>query len=209
MPVIEVKNLQGKSVGNLELADEVFAAPVNRALIWEAIRHYEAAQRQGTADTKTRGEVSGGGKKPWRQKGTGRARVGSSRNPIWVHGGTVFGPTPRDYDYAFPRKKRRGALRAALSGKLKDQKLAVVENFSLDSAKTRDFRRVLDGFEAPRKVLIVNHDVENTNLLRSARNLRDVKLVQSRSLNIFDVMFYDTVLFTRDAILQLQETLKK
>jgi large subunit ribosomal protein L4 len=208
MAVVTVKNLKGQPVGDMELADEVFAAEPNEPLVWEAIRHHQAAQRQGTASTKTRGEVSGGGKKPWRQKGTGRARVGSSRNPIWVHGGTVFGPKPRDYDYAFPKKKRRGALRSALSIKLKDQQVTVVDDFSLLTAKTRDVRKILDGLELGHRLLIVNHDRGNVNLLRGARNLRNVKLVDNASLNIYDIVRHDSLLFTRDAILQVQEVLK-
>ena len=208
MAVVTVKNLKGQPVADLELKDEVFAVAANEALVWEAMRHYQAAQRQGTASTKTRGEVRGGGKKPWRQKGTGRARVGSSRNPIWVHGGTVFGPTPRDYDYPFPKKKRRGALRSALSIKLKDQKVSVVDDFKLDSFKTRELRKILDGLALGHRLLIVNHDPENVNLLRGARNLRNVKLVDGASLNIYDLVRHDAVLFTRDAILGVQEVLK-
>ena len=209
MPVVKVKDLKGKSVADLELAEEVFAARINQALIWEAIQHYQAAQRQGTVSTKTRGMVSGSGKKPWRQKGTGRARVGSIRNPIWVHGGTVFGPSPRDYDYAFPKKKRRGALRAALSNKLKDEKLTVVEDFKLDSHKTKDFRKILEGFGFAKRLLIVNHDRENDNLLRGARNLSKVTLVDSSRINVYDVISHDSLLFTRDAILRVQEALKR
>jgi large subunit ribosomal protein L4 len=209
MAVVKIKNLKGQPVADLELADEVFGAPANEPLVWEAVRHYQAAQRQGTAATKTRGMVSGGGKKPWRQKGTGRARVGSSRNPIWVHGGTAFGPQPRDYDYQFPRKKRRGALRSILSIKLREDQLTVVDDFKLESAKTRDMRKTLDELQLGRRLLIVNHDRDNSNLLRGARNLRNVTLVESGSLNIYDLLICDGVVFTRDAILQVQEVLKK
>lgn len=209
MAVVKIRNLKGQPVADLELADEVFGAPANEPLVWEAVRHYQAAQRQGTAATKTRGMVSGGGKKPWRQKGTGRARVGSSRNPIWVHGGTVFGPQPRDYDYAFPRKKRRGALRSALSIKLREDQLTVVDDFKLESAKTRDVRKTLEGLQPGRRLLIVNHDRDNSNLLLGARNLRNVTLVESGSLNIYDLLVCDRVVFTRDAILQVQEVLKQ
>ncbi|HEY3130117.1 MAG TPA: 50S ribosomal protein L4 [Acidobacteriota bacterium] len=209
MPVVKVKDLKGNSVADLELAEDVFAARINQTLIWEAIRHYQAAQRQGTVSTKTRGMVSGSGKKPWRQKGTGRARVGSIRNPIWVHGGTVFGPSPRDYDYSFPKKKRRGALRAALSSKLKDEKLTVVEDFKLDSHKTKDFRKILESFGFATRLLIVNHDQQNDNLLRGARNLSRVTLVDSSRINVYDVVSHDSLLFTRDAILRVQEALKR
>ncbi|MBI4455716.1 MAG: 50S ribosomal protein L4 [Acidobacteria bacterium] len=209
MAIVTVKNLKGESVGNLDLADEVFRAPMNQTLVWEAVRHYLAAQRQGTVSTKTRGVVSGSGRKLWRQKGTGRARVGSIRSPLWTHGGTVFGPTPRDYGYSFPRKKRRGALCAALAGKLQDEKLTVVEDLRLDTHKTRDFCKVLQDFGLQRRVLIVNHDHGNINLLRSARNLAWVKLVDSSSVNVYDLVSHGSVVFTRNAILQLQEILKK
>ncbi|MBI2821665.1 MAG: 50S ribosomal protein L4 [Acidobacteria bacterium] len=209
MAVVTVRNLKGEPVGDLELADEVFGAPANETLIWEAVQHYRAAQRQGTAATKTRGMVSGSGKKLWRQKGTGRARVGSIRTPLWAHGGTVFGPVPRDYNYPFPKQKRRGALRSALSIKLRETKLAVVEDLRLDSGRTQDVLKALDGLELGRRLLIVNHGLENTNLARGTNNLRDVTLVESSSLNVCDVLAHDTVVFTRDAILKVQEALKK
>jgi large subunit ribosomal protein L4 len=209
MAVVKVKSLEGREMSDLELVDEVFGVPANDALIWESVKHHRAAQRQGTAKTKTRAEVSGSGKKPWRQKGTGRARVGSIRTPLWYHGGTVFGPVPRDYDYAYSKKKKRGALRVALSGKLRDSQLTVVEDFQLASGKTQQFKKILDGLKPGRRVLIVNHDAENANLLRGARNLAHVKLVASSSLNIYDLVLHDGVVFTRDAILSVQETLKK
>src|ERR1700744_1767731 len=142
MANIDVLDLDGKKVGSLELAEEIFApGEVNEALLWEAVKHYRAALRQGTHATKNRKLVSGSGKKLWKQKGTGRARVGSVRSPLWRHGGTVHGPQPRSYDYAFPRKKLLGALRAALAAKLADGKLFVVENFELQAAQTKEFRK--------------------------------------------------------------------
>src|SRR5512133_1752304 len=143
MANIDVVNLSGKKVGSLELADEVFGA-VNEALLWEAVKHYRAAQRAGTHATKNRKLVSGSGKKLWRQKGTGRARVGSIRSPLWRHGGTVHGPQPRSYDYTFPKKKLLGALRSALAAKLQDGKLVVVNSFELKEAKTKAVRKTLD-----------------------------------------------------------------
>src|SRR3990172_4085398 len=136
MPTIEVKNLANKKVGTVELREDVFAARVNEDLLHEAVRHYLASLRRGTHQTKTRGEVSGGGKKPWRQKGTGRARVGSIRSPLWRHGGTIHGPQPRDYSYHLPRKKLLGALRSALSAKLQAEKLMVVDALGLENHKT-------------------------------------------------------------------------
>ena len=150
MATIDVVNLGGEKVGSLELADEVFGA-VNEDLLWEAVKHYRAGQRAGTHATKNKKLVSGAGKKLWKQKGTGRARVGSIRSPLWRHGGTVHGPQPRSYDYAFPRKKLLGALRSALAAKLADGKLVVVENFEFEEPKTKEFRKTLDKLKAPRR----------------------------------------------------------
>src|SRR5512143_1835547 len=147
MATIDVLDLTGKKVGSFELAEEVFGA-VNEDLLWEAVKQYRAAQRQGTHATKNKKLVSGAGKKLWRQKGTGRARVGSIRSPLWRHGGTVHGPQPRSYDFQFPRKKLLGALRSALAAKLADGKLVVVENFELQAAKTKEFRKSLDKLNA-------------------------------------------------------------
>src|SRR5213596_4076307 len=146
MATIDIHNLSGAKVGTLELADEVFGA-VNEDLLWEAVKHYRAAQHAGTHATKNRWRVSGSGKKLWKQKGTGRARVGSIRSPLWRHGGTVHGPQPRSYDYQFPKKKLLGALRSALASKLADGKLIVVESLELKDAKTKGFRKTLDGLD--------------------------------------------------------------
>jgi large subunit ribosomal protein L4 len=208
MAEIEVKNLANEVVGTLELSDKVFKAKLNTPLIWEAVKHYLDSLRAGTAATKTRGQVSGSGKKLWRQKGTGRARIGSIRSPLWRHGGTVHGPQPRDYSYRFPRKKLRGALRSALSAKLEEKRLTVVDTFSLESHKTKDLRKILGGFGATQKVLLVNSG-ENRNLQLSSRNLPAVKLVADGGLNIYDVVNYRQLIFSKDAILQLQETLSR
>src|SRR5271170_7441512 len=153
MPVVDVKNLEGKKVGQIELADDVFAAKVNAHLLHEAVRHHLRGERAGTHKTKDKSEVSGSGKKLWKQKGTGRARMGSIRSPLWRHGGTVHGPVPRDYSYKLPRKMVLGALRAALTAKLRDGELKVVQAFSLADHKTKTMRGVLDHLEAKRKVL--------------------------------------------------------
>src|SRR5512136_3082239 len=155
MAKIDAVDLKGKKVGTLALADEVFGA-VNEDLLWEAVRHYRAAQRAGTHATKNRKLVSGSGKKLWRQKGTGRARVGSIRSPLWRHGGTVHGPQPRSYDYAFPRKKLLGALRSALAAKFNDGKLVVVNAFDVKEAKTKQFREALDALKVDSTVLLVD-----------------------------------------------------
>src|SRR5664279_5299241 len=175
MPSVDVVDLKNNVVGSVDLADSVFGAEVNEALIYEAVRHQQAGLRGGNAKTKTRHEVSGSGKKLWRQKGTGRARVGSIRSPLWRHGGTVHGPKPRSYDYSFPRKKLLGALRSALAAKLQDGKLVVVENFELKEGKTKSFRQALDKLNAKGKTLLVETGGDNHNLHLSSRNLKGVE----------------------------------
>jgi large subunit ribosomal protein L4 len=206
MAEIEVKNLANEVVGKLELSDAVFKAEFNRPLIWEAVKHYSDSLRAGTASTKARGEVSGSGKKLWRQKGTGRARIGSIRSPLWRHGGTVHGPKPRGYSYSFPRRKLHGAMRSALSAKLSENALAVIDAFSLEGCKTKDFLKILAGMGFTGKVLIVDSS-DNKNLMLSSRNLPKVKLVPGTGVNIFDVVDSNTLLFSKDSILQLQEVL--
>src|SRR3954463_7218483 len=171
MATIDIHDLSGKKVGTLELADEVFGA-INEDLLYEAVTHYRAAQRAGTHATKNKKLVSGAGKKLWKQKGTGRARVGSIRSPLWRHGGTVHGPQPRSYDYSFPRKKLLGALRSALAAKLSDGKLMVVEAFELKEPKTQVFREALKTFGMEKTALIVEAgQTENRNLELSSRNI--------------------------------------
>src|SRR5919108_487692 len=176
MAKIDVLNLSGEKTGSLELADEIFGA-VNEDLIWEAVKHYRAAQRAGTHATKNKKLVSGSGKKLWRQKGTGRARVASFRSPLWRHGGTVHGPQPRSYDYTFPRKKLLGALRSALASKFADGKLMVVENFELPEIKANGFRKTLNALKVESTALVVDGARENRNLELSSRNLDGVELV--------------------------------
>jgi large subunit ribosomal protein L4 len=208
MAEIEVRNLANEVVGKLELSDAVFKAEFNQPLIWEAVKHYNDSLRTGTASTKVRGEVSGSGKKLWRQKGTGRARVGSIRSPLWRHGGTVHGPKPRDYSYRFPRKKLQSAMRSALSAKLSENSLAVIESLTPDSCKTKEFQKILTTLGFTGKVLIVDAS-RNKNLMLSSRNLPKVKLVPGSGVNIFDVVNSNTLLFSRDSILQLQEVLSR
>jgi large subunit ribosomal protein L4 len=208
MAEIEVKNLANEVVGKLKLSDAVFKAEFNQPLIWEAVKHYNDSLRAGTASTKGRGEVRGSGKKLWRQKGTGRARVGSVRSPVWRHGGTVHGPKPRDYSYRFPRKKLRGALRSALSAKLNENALTVVDSIKIDSPKTKEFNKLLAGMGFTGKVLVVD-SCENKNLDLSLRNLPKVKLVAGTGVNIFDVVNSHTLLFSKESILQLQEVLSR
>ncbi|HTW44515.1 MAG TPA: 50S ribosomal protein L4 [Acidobacteriaceae bacterium] len=211
MANIDVLNLGGKKVGSLELADEVFAPnQVNEALLWEAVKHYRAALRQGTAATKNRKLVSGSGKKLWKQKGTGRARIGSVRSPLWRHGGTVHGPQPRSYDYAFPRKKLLGALRAALAAKLAEGKLTVVDSLELKEPKTKLYRAALDKLEAKRTTLLVESGKElSPNVVLGSRNLAGVELVLNNEVHPYDLLRYERAIFSRPAIESLQDALRK
>jgi large subunit ribosomal protein L4 len=206
MPVVDVVNLDGKKVGQVELADAVFGAEINAHLLHEASRWYLAGLRRGTAKTKDKSEVSGAGRKLWRQKGTGRARVGSIRSPLWRHGGTVHGPKPRSYAYALPKKMVLGALRSALSAKLAEQKLTVVDTWSLDTHKTKTLRVALDKLNADKTALLVAYG-ENRNLELASRNLDGVKLSASNVLQPYDVLRHDRVVVSKDAAARLIRTL--
>lgn len=206
MPIIEVKNLNNEVVGSLPLSDELFLGEVNEGLLWEVVKYYLASKRAGTHATKNRGSVSGGGKKPWRQKGTGRARVGSSRNPLWRHGGTAHGPQPRDYSYSIPKQKIRGALKSALRAKFNDHKLTVIDEFKLESHTTKNLASLLNNFKLEKDVLLVDSP-GNTNLIRASRNLPDVKFCSSGQVHTYDVLKYDHVFFSKQAIADLQKTL--
>jgi large subunit ribosomal protein L4 len=211
MPSVDVIDLSNNKVGTLDLNDAVFGAPVNEALLYEAVRHLQAGARRGTAKTKTRHEVAGSGKKLWKQKGTGRARMGSIRSPLWRHGGTVHGPQPRSYAYHLPKKMQLGALRSALSAKLRDGELRVVNEFSIAEPKTRLMRDALETMfsevkQAVRTVLLVD-SAENRNLELSSRNLEGVKLVSSRDVNVYDLLAHGHVLVSEAAARKLSEAL--
>ncbi len=207
MPVVDVKNLEGKTVGQVELADAVFAAKVNPHLLHETVRWYLAAQRAGTHKTKGRGEVSGSGRKLWRQKGTGRARVGSIRSSIWRKGGTVHGPQPRSYAYRLPRKMLLGALRSALSAKLADEKLIVVDAWALESHKTKAFRQALDKLDGDTRTMLLVDQGGNRNLELASRNLEGVKLVQPTTLQPYDLLRHDRLVISKDAAVRLGASL--
>ncbi len=210
MANVNVVNLGGTKVGEFELADEVFAGEVNEALLWEAVKHYRAALRQGTAATKNRKLVSGSGKKLWKQKGTGRARVGSIRSPLWRSGGTVHGPQPRSYEYAFPRKKLLGALRSALASKLANGKLTIVESFDVAEAKTKLYRSALTKLETGKTTLLVESSRKlDEKLYLGSRNLAGVELVLSSEVHPYDLLRYEHAIFSKDAIEALQETLRR
>lgn len=211
MANVDVVNLNGEKVGSLELADALFAPDqVNEALLWEAVKHYRASLRQGTHATKNRKLVAGSGKKLWKQKGTGRARVGSVRSPLWRHGGTVHGPQPRSYDYAFPRKKLLGALRSALAAKLADGKLTVVDSFELKEPKTKLYFNALGKLGVTRTALLVeNGKTLSQALVLGARNLEGVELVLNNEVHPYDLLRYDRAIFSKAAIEQLAEALEK
>jgi large subunit ribosomal protein L4 len=209
MATIDIYNLSGAKVGTMDLAEEVFGA-VNEDLLWEAIQHYRASHRAGTHATKNRWRVSGSGKKLWRQKGTGRARIGSIRSPLWRHGGTVHGPQPRSYDYAFPRKKLLGALRSALAAKFADGKIVVVEAFDVKEPKTKLFREALDKLKIDGTTLLVNVSSEqNPNLELSSRNIDGLELVRGNEVHPYHLMRYSHVVFAQPALEKLQDSLKK
>ena len=205
---VDVVNDQNEKVGSLELDPKVFGGRVNTGLIWEAVVHQNAADRRGTAATKTRGVVSGSGRKPWRQKGTGRARVGEIRSPIWRKGGTVFGPQPRSYDYALPRKMRRGALRSAMAQRISEGAVTVVDTLALGEVKTKLAADLLDRLGGRKRVLLVDV-TPDSKLLLSVRNLQGARLVGVTHVTARDVMDARRVVATQAAIEAMQEALAR
>ena len=206
MPKVKVKNLANKDIKELDLPEQIFDYPLNEHLIYEAVKNIRASQRSGTAATKTRSKVAGSGKKLWRQKGTGRARVGSTRSPIWKGGGITFGPQPRDFSFPMPKKAKRNALKSVLSDKLRNNQLVVVEKFDVKSNKTKETIQVLNNFEFD-KLLIVDKK-ENSNLMLSTRNVRDIKAIDFREMNVYDSLKYSTIMLSVDAVTELVEVLK-
>jgi large subunit ribosomal protein L4 len=204
MPSTTILTADGKDGGKVDLAESLFAAPVNESLIHQAVVRQMAGRRLGTSNTLTRGNVNGGGKKPWRQKGTGRARQGTKTAPHWAGGGVVFGPHPRSYEQRLPAKMRRSALRGVLSAKQADGAVRVVEGFELDEIKTKTMLARLGGWNAEGKVLLVLAARDET-VERSSRNLREVRVILADSLNVIDLLEADTVVFTREALDRAQE----
>ena len=202
----DVVNSENKKVGSVDVSDDVFGGRVNADLIWESVVHSNAADRRGTHMTKNRALVSGSGKKPWRQKGTGRARVGEIRNPLWRHGGTVFGPQPRSYDFSLPKKVERGALRAALAQKMKDGALVVVDALSAEEVKTKAAAEMLKRLGVDGKAVLIDTTVDE-KLAKSVRNIAGVELVASGKVNARSVMNASKVVATRGALEKLQEVL--
>lgn len=203
---IDVVNAQKQKVASLEVGDGVFGGTVKRELVWQAVVHEQAEARRGTHATKTRGLVSGTGKKPWRQKGTGRARVGEARNPLWRKGGTVFGPQPRDYGFHLPRKMERGALRSALTERFRDGAITVVDALAVDEAKTRAAAALLKGLGAEGRTLVIDAAPDDAFAL-AVRNLSRVKLVASNRVTARDVMDARSIIATRAAVERLAEAL--
>lgn len=206
MPKVALYNQAGSKVGEIELNESVFGIEPNNAVLFEAIVMQRASLRQGTSKVKTRGEVRGGGRKPWRQKGTGRARQGSIRSPQWVGGGTVFGPVPRSYSYKLPKKVRRLAIKSALSTKISEESLLVLEALSFDAPKTKEFASVLANLPVGKKALIIT-DTLDENVALSARNIPGVTVIDAGALNVLDVVGHNTLIMTKAAVEKVEEVL--
>ena len=204
MAKVSVYNIEGTQVGEIELDDAVFGVEVNENLMHKAVVAHLAAERQGTQSAKTRSEVSGGGRKPWRQKGTGHARQGSTRAPQWTHGGVVFAPVPRDYSFKLNKKEKRAALQSALSNTVKENKLIVVDELSFDAPKTKAFAKVLENLKVSGKTLVVLDGMEG-NVIKSAANLPAVRTEQVGELNTYDVMDAQTLVVTKAAVAKIEE----
>lgn len=205
MPKVALYNISGEQVGEVELNDTVFGIEPNEPVLHDAVTMQLANKRQGTHDTKTRAEVRGGGRKPWRQKGTGRARAGSSRSPIWRSGGVVFGPHPRDYSYSLPKKVRRLALKSALSSKVLDNNIVVLDALTMDAPKTQEMVRILGNLKAD-KALVVTAE-RDVNVEKSARNIAGIKPLKADGVNVYDLLFYTKLVITKDAVAKIEEVL--
>lgn len=204
MPKIQMLNMEGANVGEIELKDSIFDVEVNEHCVYLVVKNILANRRQGTQSAKTRAEVRGGGRKPWRQKGTGRARQGSIRSPQWKGGGVVFAPKPRDYSYTTPKKVRRLALKSVLTSKVRENELIVVDELKMDVPKTKEFKKVLENVQVAKKALIVLGD-KDENVVRSGRNLEGVKFAYVNTINVYDILKYDTLLLTKAALDKIEE----
>ncbi len=200
---VDVLNMEGKKVSDLELNETVFAVEVNDVVVHAALVNYLANQRQGTQSTKTRAEVRGGGRKPWRQKGTGRARQGSIRAPQWIKGGIALGPKPRSYKYAIPKKMRQLAIKSVLTSKVQEGKLVVVDKFELNEIKTKSMIKVLDALKVQKGLIVLNE--KNLNVQASARNIENIKTTLSNTINVYDLLKYDSLVMDVDSVKKLEE----
>jgi len=205
MAVADVFDIQNKKVATVELNDAVFGAEVNEAIVYNVVKMQLAARRSGTASTKTRHDVSGGGKKPWRQKGTGRARAGTTRSPIWRGGGIVFGPHPRDFSYSIPKKIRKKAVISALSMKLKQDKMVILKDFPMEKISTREFKSVVDLFGLKKALFVI--DSENLVLLKSSRNLKNVKMIRSEGINVYDILNHEHLVLLEPSVKKIEGAL--
>ena len=203
MATVSVYNMEGKEVGTMDLNDAVFGVEVNEHLVHMAVVAQLANKRQGTQKAKTRSEVSGGGRKPWRQKGTGHARQGSTRAPQWTGGGVVFAPTPRDYTIRLNKKEKSLALKSALTSRVQEKKLIVVDELKFDEIKTKNFKNVLDNLKTTKALVVLNDN--DKNVVMSARNIPDVKTALTNTINVFDILKYSTVIVTKDAVATIEE----
>ena len=203
MAKVSVVNMEGKEVGTIDLSDAVFGVEINEHLVHLAVVQQLANKRQGTQKAKTRSEVSGGGRKPWRQKGTGHARQGSTRSPQWTGGGVVFAPVPRDYSFKLNKKEKRAALKSALTSKVQDQKLIVVDEIKMDEIKTKRFAEVLKNINANKALVVLNE--KDDNVILSARNIADTKTALTNTINVFDIMTAGTVVLTKAAVQTIEE----
>jgi large subunit ribosomal protein L4 len=208
MSELAIYNIKGQSVGKVELDKKIFDGKVNEAVLYQVVKMYEANQRQGTADTKTRSEVRGGGKKPWKQKGTGRARAGTSRSPLWKGGGKIFGPHPRDYSYSVPKTVKKIALISSLNAKVNDNGIVVLDSLKLDKPKTKEFAAVLEKIKARKKPLIVLEGKDDT-VVRASRNIRSLLLRDYKALNAYEILKQDKIVITHKALEALTNLLVK
>lgn len=204
MPKVNVYNMQGEVVEEMELNDTIFGIEINEHAVYEVVKNQLANKRQGTQSAKTRAEVRGGGRKPWRQKGTGRARQGSTRSPQWKGGGVVFAPKPRDYSYSVPKKVKRLALKSALTSKVNDNEIIIVDEFKLAAPKTKEMKQILANINSDKKALIVT-DVKNMDVIRSAKNMPYVATTIVSTLNVYDILKYNSFIITKEAVKKVEE----
>ncbi len=203
MANVSVYNMEGKEVGSLELNDAIFGVEINEHLVHMAVVQQLANNRQGTQKAKTRSEVSGGGRKPWRQKGTGHARQGSTRAPQWTGGGVVFAPTPRDYSFKMNKKEKRAALKSALTSRVVDSKIVVLDEIKFNEIKTKNFANVMKNLKLDKALMVIGDN--DANVILSARNIPDVKVSQPNTINVYDILKYDTLVVTKDAVAKIEE----
>jgi large subunit ribosomal protein L4 len=204
MPKVNVYNMQGEIVEEMELSEEIFGVEINEHVVYEVVKNQLANRRQGTQSAKTRAEVRGGGRKPWRQKGTGRARQGSIRSPQWKGGGVVFAPKPRDYSYSVPKKVRRLALKSVLTDKLQNNEMIVVDQLSFDAPKTKEMKKVLANLKADKKALIVMAE-KDANVIRSANNIPNIATTLVNTINVYDILKYNSFIITKEAVKRVEE----